>query len=234
MSIARLLHIIIFFSLLSFTTASPPGRMPLIAGMDASSNSISHELTISYSILLKSKRSSGIGETYNGGVKTLFMNDQQIRLRLVSLMRMQSIYILQNNTPGQRIVILKESGKNRYKMYLTDKEWQLYNQKYAGITCQPTGDSAIVLNYPCRKAILTLKNGEKITAWYTPAIQQASFARAEPAFSGVPGLVLQYEYKYRKGTITYTATSIDKGPIDLAVFAVPGKEVPVKKYTPGT
>jgi len=230
MSIARLLHIIIFFSLLSFTAVSPPDKIPL----PANSNSINHELTVSYSIELKSKRSSGIGETYNGGVETIFMNDQQIRLRLVSLMRMQSIYILQNNNPGQRVVILKESGKNKYKMYLTDQEWQSYNQKYEGITCQPTGDSAVVLNYQCRKAILTLKNGEKITAWYTPAIQEASFSRAEPAFSRVPGLVLQYEYKYRKGTITYTATSIDRGPIDLAVFAVPGKDVPVKKYTPGS
>lgn len=259
MSITRLPHIIIFFSLLSFTRLSAPGKFPLSASLatvsittvgntaasvttagittasiaTAGEYSISHELTVSWSIVIKSKR-SGIAETYNGGVKTLFMNDQQIRLRLVSLMRMQSIFILQNNNPGQRVVILKESGKNRYKTYLTDKEWQSYNQKYEGLTCQTTGDSAVILNYQCRKAILTLKNGEKITAWYTPAVQNASFSRAEPAFSSVPGLVLQYEYKYKKGTITYTATSIDRGPIDLAVFAVPGKDVPEKKYTPGS
>ncbi|HEX9512947.1 MAG TPA: hypothetical protein VF939_20800 [Puia sp.] len=194
-----------------------------------------HDITVSYSIKLKSKkRNTGIGETYNGGVKTIFAGDQQVRLRLVSLMRMQSIFILPEHNPSQKVLLLKESGKNKYKCYLTAADWKLYNQKYEGVVCHLTGDTARILNYTCKKAILTLKSGKNITVYYTPAIQKPVLSDAEPLFSSIPGLVMKYEYTYKKGTITYTATIVNRNAIDPEVFAIPGNEFPLKKYAPAS
>ena len=214
----RWIVILLFYS---FTGTPPP----------AGGESSGHDLTVSYSIEVKSKkRNTGIGETYNGGVKTVFATDRQLRLRLVSLMRMQSIIIFPDSNLSPKVVLLKESGKDKYKSYLTAADWKLYNQKYEGVVCKITGDTARILNYVCKKAILTLKSGKYITVYYTPAIQKPALARVEPLFSSIPGLVLKYEYTYRKGTVTYTATMVSHSPIDPDVFAIPGSEFPVKKF----
>src|SRR5258708_34129478 len=53
-----------------------------------------HDITVSYSIKLKSKkRNTGIGETYNGGVKNIFAGDHPVRLPPVSLQRSQRNFI---------------------------------------------------------------------------------------------------------------------------------------------
>jgi GLPGLI family protein len=221
----RLFYIFILFTLFSF--ARTPAGPPLPPGDPVNG----HDLTVSYSIELKSKkRNSGIGETYNGGVETIFAGDQQIRLRLVSLMRMESIFILPDHKPQQRVIILKESGKNKYKCYLTAADWKLYNQKYEGVTCRFSNDTVRILNYTCKKAILTLKSGKTITVYYTPAIQKPALSDIEPLFSSIPGLVMKYEYAYRKGTIIYMATIVNRNSIDPDVFAIPGNEFPLKKY----
>ena len=220
----RLFYIIILFTFLPFVKA--PAGPPLPSEDPVKEQ----DLTVSYSIGLKSKkRNTGVGETYNGGVETIFAGDRQVRLRLVSLMRMQSIFILPDSK--QRVTILKESGKDKYKYHLTEEEWKLYNQKYEGIVCRFTGDSARILNYVCKKAILTLKGGKTITVYYTPAIQKPGLSDVEPLFASSPGLVLKYEYTYRKGTISYTATMVSRHSIDPDVFAVPGNGFPLKKYT---
>ncbi|MET2951850.1 hypothetical protein ABXV18_27720, partial [Vibrio owensii] len=66
----------------------------------------------------------GIGETYNGGVETFFTNARHARLRLVSLMRIQSIYVSSDNTER---TIVKESGKNKYVSRMNGQEWKAYN-----------------------------------------------------------------------------------------------------------
>lgn len=178
------------------------------------------DLTISYSITIRSKRSNtGIAETYNGGVETFFTDSRQARLRLVSLMRVQSIFF----SGGKKITLIKESGKIKHKTTLTQDQWNTYNKKYEGATCKMTEDTAQVLHHLCKQAVITLKDGRKITAWYTTAIQKPLLARLEPAFSGIPGLVLKYEYTYRKKTISYTATAISQTPISPEVFVIPGE-----------
>lgn len=190
------------------------------------------DLTVSYSIELKSKKKNmGIGETYNGGVKTIFVRHQQVRLRMVSLMRMQSVFVLPGQ-PEKRVAIVKESGKDRYKYYLSGNDWKLYNREYEGAICNNTDDTLNIAGYSTKKAIIVLKSGQKITAWYTTAIREQALADAEPLFSCIPGLVLKYEYAYKKGTIIYTATAVNRNAIDPEVFIIPGDDFSLKKYEP--
>jgi GLPGLI family protein len=215
-----LLYILFFVPVFSFE------KLPIASGRSQAiieqGTGTSEDLTISYAIEVKSKKNNtGIAETYNGGVKTVFIKDQQARLRLVSLMRMQDIFILQNAGERQKIAIVKESGKNKYKSYLTPVQWKQYNSQYEGATCNLLNDTAMVLKYPCKKAVINLKNKKTLTVYYTTAFQKPGLPDMEPAFSCVPGLVLKYEYKYKRSTITYTATTITRDPIDPMVFKLP-------------
>ena len=180
------------------------------------------DLTISYSITITSKKSgAGIAETYNGGIETLFAGTHVARMRLVSLMRIQSLFLTIDKGLLQSVTIIKESGNIKHRSDLTPTQWMQYNKKYAGSTCQFTRDTAIILNHVCKKAIISLKDGRQLTAYYTQAIQRPVFAFIEPAFAQIPGLVLKYTYTYKKKTITYTATTISNSPISADILALP-------------
>jgi GLPGLI family protein len=80
----------------------------------------------------------------------------------------------------------------------------------------------MILNHVCKKAVISLKDGRQLTAYYTQAIQRSVFSFLEPAFAQIPGLVLKYAYTYRRKTITYTATAISNSPISADILAIPG------------
>jgi hypothetical protein len=192
----------------------------------------SRDLTISYDIRVVGRRkSSGIGETYNGGVKTLFIKDGAARVRLVSLMRMQDVFVHQRASSDKRIALVRESGKNKYVSFLTREAWAKYNAKYAGLTCHFSMDTVILLKQVCKKALLRLKDGKTITAYYSEQPGRSEISEIEPAFACIPGLVLKYEYKSKKGTVVYTATSISRDPIDPSALVVPQTGYSNKKYS---
>jgi len=196
----------------------------------------SKTLTISYAIDAKSlsARNKGISATYDGGIKTIFVQGNNVRIRQTTLMRIQSIFILPNyGTKSLPFTILKESGTNKYRFSLNKKEWDIYNSKYDSCVFVATTDTLDVLGYNCTKGILKLTDGRELTVYYTKAITNSRFANAEPAFRTVPGIVLKYSYAAELGTITYTAESISTKEIDSAVFKIPSKGYIRKKYIPG-
>ena len=183
-----------------------------------STHAVNGDLTVSYNLTILTKRSTtGIGETYNGGIETLFLQRTSERLRLASLMRIQSIIL---SGDDGHITLINESTAKKTKKTLTPRQWSANNLQYASAACDLTADTTKILGYTCKKALISLKDGRQITAWYTPAIKMPVLA-LEPAFSGVPGLVLRYEYTCRKKTLRYSATSMSRQPIDPSVFAVP-------------
>jgi len=210
----RLFLIILFFSATAFA-------LPVPAPADHPS-SIS-DLTISYSITLRSKRgNTGIGEIYNGGIQTLFAGRHEARLRLASLMRIESIFAVFDNGGLKNITLIKESGSNKHRTVLRPDQWNQYNNKYNGATCRLIEDTMLILKHMCKKAVINLKDGRQMTAWYYPDSPKSSLAYLLPVFSRIPGIVLKYEYTYKKKTLVYTATSISHEPISADVFTPPG------------
>ena len=216
----------IFPPLISFGWHSGPAALPspardnTAAGDSAETKLASAHapVTISYSITLSTKRSTGIAETYNGGIQTLFAAGDQARLRLASLMRIESLFLIK-----QTITILAESTKPQFKTVLAADQWERYNSKYAGATCdlgESEPDSADILGYSCKKAVIKLHDGRRITAWYTPRITEPAQAILQPEFARIPGLVLRYEYTCRHKTVCYTATSLSRQSIDPSVFNI--------------
>jgi hypothetical protein len=194
----------------------PPDRK---RASDLRARPASDNLTVSYTLTIVSKRSNtGIGEAYNGGIETLFDDGSHGRLRLASLMRIQSVFLSEDH---KEITVLKESARHETKTMLTAAQWSRYNAKYAGAACAITTDTARILGYTCKKALLNLKDGRQLTAWYTPQIQTACQPLLQPAFNGLPGLVLRYEYTCRHKTLRYSAATLSRKPIDGSVFQVP-------------
>jgi hypothetical protein len=193
------------------------------------------EFVISYAIVVKGDKINDIAETYNGGLKTAFVKNDIVRLRLVSLMRMQSIFY--NNKKGltkKNATILKESGKDRLKMYLNAKEWKKFNAKYDGLRCDVFKEDTVrILDKLCSKAIITTKDSTTLTAYFLPNLKSKALAAAEPLFAQIPGLVMKYIYTKGNKSIEYTATSLKFAPIAASVFSIPNKDLVTIKYVPG-
>lgn len=189
------------------------------------------DLTVVYDIRIKStKGNMGIEETYNGGIQTLMIKAGKARMRMVSLMRTQSIYFWSAGNNVQQVVIAKESGQDKYKYKLNASQWKLYNSRYDDAQYSFDPSSITVMGYHCKKATITLKDGRKVIAYYTTALQQPKYI--EPMFAGIPGMVLQYEYAGKKGSITYVASKISHNNIDEEIFKEPGAAFASKTYVP--
>jgi hypothetical protein len=193
------------------------------------------EFVISYTIAISGDKVDGIAETYNGGLKTAFIRNDAARLRLVSLMRTQSIFF--NNKKGlttKVATVVKESGKERTKMFLSSKQWKIYNTKIDSNTCEVFKEDTLrILNLLCAKAIITRKDSSQITAYFYPCSKNKTLDAVEPLFAKVPGLVMQYSYSTNAKTILYTATTLKAGKILPSTFVIPTKNYVTQKYNPG-
>ena len=191
------------------------------------------DFSLVYDIHVKTNnKNPGIEETYNGSTKTIMHQKGHTRIRMVSLMRIQNIYIYETEQELKKVIITKESGKNLYKYVLTASDWKLYNTRYDNIGYTYYKDTISILGFNCKKAILNINNGkQQITAYYTESIK--AFPKSiEPMFAGLPGLVLRYEMKTKNGSIKYTANKISFEQLESSIFTEPVKGFTVKQYKP--
>jgi len=194
-----------------------------------------NSITLVYDISINTdKMNTGIEEAYNGSTKTIFIQDNNTRIRLVSLMRIQSIFFLKTDSLLKKVLFTKESGQKKYKYSLTPSEWKFYQAKYDSITYAFPDDSLSILGYNCKKAILYLKEGkEEVTAYYSTQLKPLE-KFIEPMFAGLPGMVLRYEHTAKKGTIIYTASKISFDKIDNQLFVEPVRGYKLQKYSPSS
>ncbi len=188
------------------------------------SSAAKEQLVVSYLLNIESgkNKKNGIAESYNGAVKTIFLNGEKARSRMVSLMRVQSVFYSANKDgSNEKITMVKESGKDSYKKSLSSSQWKQMNKKYEGASYELVDDSLQVLDYNCKKAIVNLKDGKKIIAYYTTALSHSNFAKVEPAFAGIPGVVLKYEYENDDASFIYTATEVSFSITGSEIYKVP-------------
>jgi GLPGLI family protein len=189
-----------------------------------------HNLTIVYDITInKTKKASGIEETYNGGTKAVFISNKKARVRLVSMMRVQSTFFEYDSTTLKQAVLLKESGTSKYRSNLSAADWKDYNSKYEGAACEIKGDSIDIAGYKCRKAVINLSSGDSIEVYYTDSIKAIN-SFIEPAFSCIPGVVLQYAVQSEEGTVTFKASQVSNELIEKNIFVIPRTGVQARKY----
>jgi len=204
---------------------------PLIIETDSFAK---YPFSIAYAINIKAKNKSSIAETYNGGVKTVYVKKEKVKIVLASLMRIQSLYFQYPPTSGKPATLTKDSGKDKYRYSLTPSQWKYFNKKYESSSCTFLSDSLEILGRMCRKVNIKVDDEHTLTVYYFPAKQNNALLAAEPMFGCIPGIVMQYEYqKSGRQSITYTATEISFLPIPEKTFMVPVNKYVLKKYSPG-
>lgn len=191
-----------------------------------------NNLTIVYDLsITTNNQNAGIEETYNGGVKTIMMQHDKLRIRLVTLMRIQSIYFFKQDSALTKVLLTKESGTKKYKYRLSPADWKQYNARYDSITYTLLDDSIAIAGYSCKKAIITiLAEGKTVTAYYSTRLKPLD-KNVEPMFAGLPGMVLKYEHQDTKGSVTFTASKISFDEFNEKLLQEPTRGYIDKHYS---
>ncbi|MEO8711214.1 MAG: hypothetical protein ABI405_03770 [Parafilimonas sp.] len=179
----------------------------------AQSPKIISDCTISFSV-----SSSTNSDQKDLGVKIIYLRGKDIRVDFISNLFTQTTFY--NSNTGNA-AILKKAGQSKYISNYTGDEWKKQNEMYNGISISFTGITKKILDYECKQALLTLKNGNIYTVYYTPALMP-SVTENPFEFKDVPGLILEYQSSINENEkVIYTAEKIDFRPVPTLQFEVP-------------
>jgi len=194
---------IIFISIVLFICVTVFAQQPKLIS----------DCTLTYSV-----KSSNSSKQSNLGSKTIYVKGKDIRIDFTSNMFSQTIFY--NNNTGNA-TILKSVGQSKYISNYNADEWKKQNETSDGVKVTFTGNTKNILNYQCKEAVLTLKNGKSYTIYYTPSIM-LSVTENPFQFKDVPGLVLEYESSINENEkVIYTAEEINFNPVPSLQFEIP-------------
>ncbi len=169
------------------------------------------ECTITYSVLLE-------GNEHQSTTKTLFIKGRKTRTDISYSSFTQST--LFDNKTGEAVV-LKSIGSDKYISSFTAEQWKEKNNQWDNLKVTLTNEATKILNYNCRKALLTTKNGYRFVVFYTTDFI-ASATENPYQFKDIPGLILEYESQTGEGKpITFKATNINFSPVPASKFEIP-------------
>jgi GLPGLI family protein len=176
------------------------------------------ECTVVYKVETQYKANTGIQQK---AIKTVYIKSNNARIELVSPAYAQTtIYNKTNATAA----ILRTIGGEKYITTLTTLQWQKLNKPLDSVRVSFLPDSLFILDYPCKKAVLNLKDNTEVTVYYTTSMLP-SVRDYEYLFKDIPGFVLGYEMLDAAGIKTiFRATQINLyNPVPASKFDIPTK-----------
>ncbi len=178
----------------------------------AQSAKLISECTITYSVDIEGN------DKKEATTKKLYIKGRKTRTEVSNASFYQAIIF--DNKTGEAIV-LKEVGGDKYLSTLTAEAWREKNKQWDSSTVSITNDTKRILNYTCRRAIVTLKEGSGYVVYFTTTLT-ASASENPYQFRAIPGLILEYDLQTEKGkNIVFKATDINFSPVPAAKFIAP-------------
>ena len=170
------------------------------------------ECTITYSVNM-------LGNDKNEETtKKLYIKGKKTRSEISNASFYQAT--IYDNKTGDAVV-LKEVGKDKYLSHFDAEKWKEKNNRWNKATVTVTNETKMILNYICRKATITIKDGSRFVVFFTADLT-ASATENPYQFKDIPGLVLEYESQTNEGkSIEFKAVDINFNPVPAAMFTVP-------------
>lgn len=153
--------------------------------------------------------------------KTVYIKSNNARIELVSPeYALTTIY----NKTTATASMMRTIGGEKYLTNLTDLQWLKLNKSMDSVRISFLPDSVSILDYPCKKAVIYVKDNTEVTVYYTTSIIP-SVRDYEYLFKDIPGFVLGYEMQDAAGVKTiFRATQINLyNPVPASKFDIPTK-----------
>lgn len=117
-------------------------------------------------------------------------------------------------------VILNEVSGQKLLIRMNPDNWKEKNKSYDGLFFKDTAGAKEVLGYKCVRAVGRTQTGTTITVYYTKDLVPEN-RKYDPAFVGLEGLPLEYEYANGDLVIRYRITRININPVPANKFDIP-------------
>lgn len=167
-----------------------------------------------------------MADMFDGATTTVYIKGNLSRVELVSGLGKEATI---HNAGKGTATILKDYSGQKLMITLTAADWEANNKKYAGITFEPTGETATIAGYKCQKVIASLSNGTNFTVWYTPDVKVANTSY-DIQFKNLPGLAVQYEMTSGSMKFKFTLSKISFESVPSSRFEIPTSGYRVMTY----
>lgn len=125
--------------------------------------------------------------------------------------------------------VLREIGAQRILIPLDASSWADKNAWYTADSIVYINEQSTILDYPCSKAKINLRNGDVISVWYTRSLVLDN-KDTEFQMGDLPGVVLNYEFQSGGETLIYTCTNINFDPVPIQRFDIPSSGYRILSY----
>ena len=204
---------ILSFIFLTFVTVTVFGQKKFTEG------------TIAYDIVINTTSDKPTAaDFFDGATSTVYVKGNKSRVEMVSSLGTQSTII-----DGNRIVVLKEYGEQKYMINMTPANWKEANKKNEGVEFTYTDETKNILGYKTKKAIGKLTDGTNFTVWYTTDLVPDN-KEFQNANKNLPGLAMEYESNVGNFKVTYTVSKISFNPVPASKFDLPKTGYRVMTY----
>lgn len=117
-------------------------------------------------------------------------------------------------------VILKELSGQKLLIRASAVQWKERNKKYDTLLFQQEEGGKLIMGYQAQKAIAVLKDGSKITVFYTTDVIPEN-KEYDPMFKNLNGLPLEWEIQQGPLALQYAIQKINLNPIPASRFDIP-------------
>ncbi len=180
--------------------------------LSAQSPRLVAECTITYSVDIQGN------DKKEETIKKLYIKGRKARTEISNSAFYQAIIFDSKNGDA---VVLKEVGGDKYLSYFNAEQWREKNRRWDSSVVSLTKEVKKILNYNCRKAIITLKDSSSYIIYFTTDLS-ASSTENPYEFRSIPGLILEYDSQTDNGkSIQFKATDINFTPVPAAKFITP-------------
>lgn len=125
--------------------------------------------------------------------------------------------------------IVRDFGSQRILIPLDASAWSDKNAWYNPDSIVYINEQQTVLNFPCSKARINLRNGDFMHVWYTTAVVLDN-KDTEFQMGDLPGLVLSYEYQKGTTKVIYTGINLNFDPVPIQRFEIPSSGYRILSY----
>ena len=157
-------------------------------------------------------------------MELIFKNDKYITNLSAGIGLFKTSFIVDKNE-GEFIQLIKLVDK-KYILTLTEEKVEESLLNLPPLTTEYTGETKQILNYACKKAIITINDGSNdvFTLFYTDQINIKTPNWCSQ-FKGIKGVLLEYQYEKYNVCMRFTAEKIAFKKINDTEFEIDKKYV---------
>lgn len=155
-----------------------------------------------------------------------YFKEDKMRIDMKVGSAMNNSIIIDNSK--KEVHVLMDMMGNKMDMAMTEKDIEKDLKKEGEYTISKEIETKMIAGYQCNKALISTKDGQEFSVWYTKAILVKN-ANWNNQFRGLDGFLLEFRMNQNGLTLEMTAREIRTEKVSDDIFKIPSGYKSVSK-----